>query len=38
MIKCKKTLWTNSAMNDLYDTNCIRPTQFSVIQIVHCNV
>jgi len=25
-------------MNDLYDTNCVRPTQFSVIQIIHCDV
>jgi len=25
-------------MNNLYDIDCVRPTQFSVIQTIHCNV
>jgi len=32
----KKTLQTNIAMNGPYD--CVRPTQFSVTQTIHCNV
>jgi len=30
----KKTLQTNIAMT----LDCVRPTQFSVIQTIHCNV
>ena len=25
-------------MNDPYTLDCVRPTQFSVIQTIHCNV
>ena len=32
----RKTLQTNVAMNDPYDS--VRPTQFSVIQTIHCSV
>ena len=43
----KKTLQTNIAMNDSIDTklcctcmtlDCVRSTQFSVVQTIHCNV
>jgi len=25
-------------MNDPYKLDCVRPTQFSVLQTIHCNV
>jgi len=34
----KKTLQTNIVMNVCMTIDCIRPTQSSVIQIIHCNV
>ena len=33
-----KTFQTSIAINDLYDTSCVRPTQFSVIRTIHWNV
>jgi len=32
----KKTIQTNIAINDLLTLDCVGPTQFGVIQIIHC--
>jgi len=36
----KKSFQTHTATNNLYSTtlDCVKPTQFSVIQTIHCNV
>ena len=33
----KKRFQTNIAMNDPLTLDCVGPTQFSVIQTIHCN-